>query len=73
MAVIVIPEKDLSVTALPGETLLDALRRHGIYPDAPCGGSGKCGKCKVIANGTEVLACRTAVDRLPEVYPYRGY
>ena len=63
MAVIVIPEQERTIAALPGENLLEALKRHGIYPDAPCGGNGKCGKCKVIANSTEVLACKTAVHR----------
>ena len=35
----------------------------GLRPDAPCGGRGSCGKCRVLADGREVLACRTAVER----------
>lgn len=30
-----------------GESLLDILRRWGIFMDAPCGGRGRCGKCRV--------------------------
>lgn len=46
-----------------GLTLLQAAIEADIYPDAPCGGIGKCGKCKMIANGEEVLACQTKVDQ----------
>lgn len=46
-----------------GTNLLVALRSAGVYPDAPCGGNGCCGKCRVLADGQEVLACRTFVDR----------
>jgi uncharacterized 2Fe-2S/4Fe-4S cluster protein (DUF4445 family) len=35
------------VNASHGESLLDAARRAGIALDAPCGGKGTCGKCKV--------------------------
>ena len=54
-----------------GKNLLDALREAKIQLDAPCGGQGKCGKCKVLANGEEVLACQTEVTgnllvKLPE-------
>ncbi len=52
-----------SVGAERGETVLDALRRARISVDAPCGGHGTCGKCRVTleANGKseEVLACQT--------------
>ena len=38
----------------------------GLEPDAPCGGNGKCGKCKVdIVKGKKtgvVLACQTWID-----------
>lgn len=42
-----------------GQTVLDVLRAAGFYPDAPCGGHGSCGKCKVLINGKEHLACQT--------------
>ena len=58
----ILPEgKKLEVTA--GTNLLEALRDAGSAPDAPCGGNGKCGKCKVLVDGQEVLSCETEVDR----------
>jgi len=30
-----------------GTTLMDAARRAGVFMDAPCGGKGQCGKCRV--------------------------
>ena len=50
-----------NMEAADGENLLQALRRAGFAIDAPCGGNGSCGKCKVTVNGAEVLACRTAI------------
>ena len=58
----VLPEK-LRIEAEHGETLLSVLRTAGLILDAPCGGEGRCGKCRVFADGVEVLACRTPVDR----------
>ena len=52
-----------SVTVPAGTTLLQAQILAGLHPDAPCGGKGTCGKCRVIVDGTEVLACQTTVDR----------
>ena len=52
-----------TVTAEPGETLLQVQIRAGLHPDAPCGGKGTCGKCKVMVDGQEVLACQTMADR----------
>ena len=52
-----------SLEALPGESLLDLLRRGGFPVSAPCGGNGKCGKCKVrLDDGRVVLACRTPAE-----------
>jgi uncharacterized 2Fe-2S/4Fe-4S cluster protein (DUF4445 family) len=45
-----------------GEDLLTCLRRAGFAPKAPCGGNGTCGKCKVLIDGTEVLACKTIIE-----------
>ena len=48
--------KKYTVTFLPqnmvleveeGTTLLQAEQMAGLEPDAPCGGKGTCGKCKV--------------------------
>ena len=68
-------KKHFTVTFLPqnlvlqveeGTTLLQAEQMAGLEPDAPCGGKGTCGKCKVnITEGDRqgiVLACQTLVD-----------
>ena len=54
---------DLTVQVRHGDSLLQAQIAAGLHPDAPCGGKGTCGKCRVILEGREVLACQTAVDR----------
>ena len=46
-----------------GENLLQLLQKAGLAPDAPCGGKGTCGKCRVIVDGHEQLACKVTVDR----------
>lgn len=51
-------EESRTVTAHGGETLLAALRREGFVLSAPCGGRGRCGKCRVAVNGVPRLACR---------------
>lgn len=68
-------KKHFTVTFLPqnlvleveeGTTILQAEQLAGLEPDAPCGGKGTCGKCKVnITDGERkgiVLACQTPVD-----------
>ena len=59
--------------AAPNETLMDVLRRAGIGVSAPCGGNGKCGKCRVkVSYGAGakewVLACRTYVEQGMEIF-----
>lgn len=44
-----------------GTTILEAERKAGLVPDAPCGGTGTCGKCRVIANGQTVQACQAQI------------
>lgn len=46
-----------------GTSILSALISTGLHPEAPCGGKGTCGKCKVLLDGQVVLACQTIVDR----------
>ena len=46
-----------------GTTLLQAQILAGLHPDAPCGGKGTCGKCRVILDGEEILSCQKLVDR----------
>ena len=53
----------VSVSAEAGISVLEAMIAAGLHPDAPCGGKGTCGKCRVIIDGQEVLACQTVVDR----------
>ena len=54
---------EVSVRATAGTTVLQAQIAAGLRPDAPCGGKGTCGKCKVFVEGREVLACQTSIDR----------
>ena len=54
--------QNITVAAENGTTLMAVLREAGAPPEAPCGGKGTCGKCKVLWNGREVLACQTPVD-----------
>ena len=42
--------------------MLSVLRDAGLRADAPCGGAGTCGKCRILANGREVLSCQALVD-----------
>ena len=51
----------ISVTAEENTTWLQAQILAGLRPDAPCGGKGTCGKCKVWINGQDMLACRTLI------------
>lgn len=50
-----------------GTTVLEAQRLAGLRPDAPCGGAGTCGKCRVVINGRNVQTCRTNVREDLEV------
>ena len=53
----------LKIEAAAGDNLLCVLRSAGFAPDAPCGGNGSCGKCRVLIDGEELLACQTVIDR----------
>lgn len=48
-----------------GATLLEAAGQMGIILATPCGGAGRCGKCKVrlLPSEKEVLACQYLVER----------
>ena len=63
MVQLTILPKNVTVSVSRGQKLMDILQAAGIYLDAPCGGNGKCGKCRVMVDGTEVLACETVVNR----------
>ena len=47
--------------ASEGMTILEAMIAAGLEPNAPCGGAGKCGKCKVKIPGGVVLACQAKI------------
>jgi len=42
----------VTVEVAPGSTLLEAARAAGVALEAPCGGSGRCGSCRVRAEGS---------------------
>ena len=58
----------VSVSVETGTSVLDAMIAAGLAPDAPCGGKGTCGKCRVTIKGREVLACQTPVAENTEVF-----
>ncbi len=65
--------KSFDIEAEAGSPLLSALRRNGFTLPAACGGRGKCGKCRVVINGVQRLACRAVVSDGDEVLlPDRG-
>ena len=53
--------RNVRVSVEENTTLLRAQIAAGLRPDAPCGGKGTCGKCRVWVEGQEVLACQTLV------------
>ena len=56
------------IEAEGAEDLLSALRRAGLdVPGAACGGKGSCGKCRVVADGETVLACKTPCEGMQSV------
>lgn len=61
-----------SVVVPAGDTLLHAQILAELHPDAPCGGKGTCGKCRVTLEGQEILSCQTVVDRDMTVYTKGG-
>ena len=58
----VLPRK-LHIDVPSGSNLLEVLRASNVLEDAPCGGNGTCGKCRVTVNGESRLACQTTVDQ----------
>jgi len=56
------PKQGLTVEILPGETLVEAVRRAGLALETPCDGSGTCGKCRVKATPHSALAPGAASD-----------
>lgn len=72
-----LPDGDAMITAEAEEILLFALQQAGLsVVDAPCAGSGTCGKCRVRLKRAgaeeERLACRTRVEEDLAVWPQNG-
>lgn len=63
-------ELHAEVQTTNGENILAALSANDIFLDAPCGGRGSCGKCKVrlSPDGKEVKACQTIAEDGMSVY-----
>ncbi len=53
----------LRIEAKSGTPLRQVLAAAGYPIDAPCGGHGTCGKCTVLLDGQQVLACQTILER----------
>ncbi|GHU66368.1 hypothetical protein AGMMS49983_15860 [Clostridia bacterium] len=62
------PEYGITSEAGKGTNLLDVIRMNELPIEAPCGGRGTCGKCKVRVNGLELQACKTTVEEDAEIY-----
>ncbi len=60
--VLFLPE-GISVKVKKNTTILRSQILAGLQPDAPCGGKGTCGKCRVWLDGQKILACQALVDR----------
>ena len=58
--------REQMLEAAAGETLLAVLQRAGVPVSAPCGGQGRCGKCRVrlLQSGVsrKCLACQSVVE-----------
>ncbi|MBO4330536.1 MAG: DUF4445 domain-containing protein [Oscillospiraceae bacterium] len=56
---------DITVDIEAGSTIMQAALKAGVQIDAPCGGNGKCRKCKVnvidVNGANSVLACQTEI------------
>ena len=50
------------IIAHEDQTILSALREAGLRAEAPCGGAGTCGKCKIVVDGQEMLSCQAFVE-----------
>ncbi|MDR1599077.1 MAG: ASKHA domain-containing protein [Oscillospiraceae bacterium] len=58
----------IHATAPDGLTILEAARAAGALVESPCGGLGKCGKCRVRVGGDWLLACQAPITDGMEIY-----
>lgn len=49
--------------AADGTLLSQLLLQAGKQVEHPCGGNGRCGKCKVLVNGETVLSCKYRIEK----------
>ena len=76
MVTVRFPNQNCSVEVPEGTSILAAEIAARLQPDAPCGGNGSCGKCRVRilredGSCETVLACQTGVFRDLSVFPLR--
>lgn len=45
---VIFQPQGIAVQVCSGSTVLQAQILAGIHPEAPCGGNGTCGKCRVV-------------------------
>ncbi len=61
---VTVKSKEINILEYSGSVLAaDVLYDAGISQPKPCGGKGTCGKCKILLDGKEVLACQTYIDK----------
>ena len=63
----------IRVSVEAGRTIMEAMIEAGLAPDAPCGGKGTCGKCRVIIDGSEVLTHFTPTRNYSGVNNYESH
>ena len=78
---VILPGEIREIPAQDGQTLRDALQAAGILVSAPCGGNGKCGKCRLRASGMLIpppdgdglcLACRSRIHGPATIWAGEG-
>jgi uncharacterized 2Fe-2S/4Fe-4S cluster protein (DUF4445 family) len=63
-----------SVTVQPGTRVIEAAGRAGLHIDAPCGGAGTCGKCRVrFITGKAPLPSDAGQDQLSDADRQAGW
>jgi uncharacterized 2Fe-2S/4Fe-4S cluster protein (DUF4445 family) len=50
------------IEIVPGTLLSDAIEQAGLEPNLPCGGQGRCGRCKVVVEEVDHLRRRLFED-----------
>lgn len=62
MKIIIKNRENKQIECRENQTILEALQEAGIYIPALCAGRGTCGKCKVLLENGEYLACKTYAE-----------